>query len=60
MAAFALRVANRAQREVVKATGGEKDVIPSSIQTRRPSAMSRAASWMSSDGADSGGDWKRR
>lgn len=36
MAAFALRVFNRAQREVSKAVVGEKEYIPSSLHTPSP------------------------
>ncbi|KLT45392.1 ER to Golgi transport-related protein [Cutaneotrichosporon oleaginosum] len=72
VAAFSLRVANRAQKEVTKAVAGEKEVIPSSFS--RPSSSSRRSSsflgmgspspgvartnsWISGDNS---GDWKRR
>jgi hypothetical protein len=72
VAAFSLRVANRAQKEVTKAVAGEKDVIPSSLSSRPSSSrrsssflgmgspspgMGRSNSWLSGDGS---GDWKRR
>lgn len=70
VAAFGLRVANRAEKEVTKAVGKEKDVIPSSLSsTRRGSnlsfmsspspGMARANSWLSGQEGGSG-DWKRR
>lgn len=43
MAAFALRVFNRATREVSKAVVGEKEYIPSSLHTPLP-AMKREQS----------------
>ncbi|GMK55210.1 hypothetical protein CspeluHIS016_0202660 [Cutaneotrichosporon spelunceum] len=71
VAAFSLRVANRAQKEVTKAVAGEKDVIPSSLS--RPSGSRRSSSFLgmgsSSPGigrtnswlsAESSSDWKRR
>ncbi|BEJ16377.1 hypothetical protein CspHIS471_0509820 [Cutaneotrichosporon sp. HIS471] len=71
VAAFSLRVANRAQKEVTKAVAGEQDVIPSSLSrpssTRRSSSflgmgsaspvIGRTNSWLSVEGS---GEWKRR
>lgn len=71
VAAFSLRVANRAQKEVTKAVAGEKEVIPSSLSrpssSRRSSSflgmgspspgIARTSSWLA---GESSGDWKRR
>lgn len=57
VAAFGLRVANRAQKEVVKAVGKDKDIFPSSADglLGNQSPMARSNSWM----GDST-EWKRR
>ncbi|TXT09002.1 hypothetical protein VHUM_02476 [Vanrija humicola] len=67
VAAFGLRVANRAQREVIRATGKEKEVIPSSFSAGRGSESagymgrdSGGNGWRSNRNNDSFGDWKRR
>ncbi|WOO81197.1 ER-derived vesicles protein ERV41 [Vanrija pseudolonga] len=67
VASFGLRVANRAQREVIKATGKEKEVIPSAFSAGRGSESagfmggdSGGNNWLSNRNSDSYGDWKRR
>ncbi|WVN87563.1 uncharacterized protein L203_102746 [Cryptococcus depauperatus CBS 7841] len=69
VAAFSLRVFNRAQREVTRAVVGEKEFIPSTLPTPSPlkreassyfgrqspaGMMSRATSWVSAN-AEAGG-----
>lgn len=64
MASFGLRVANRAQREVIKATGKEKEVIPSSFSGSESAGFmggeAGGNNWLSGRNSDSYGDWKRR
>ncbi|KAL1411398.1 hypothetical protein Q8F55_002354 [Vanrija albida] len=57
VASFGLRVANRAQREVIKAAGKEKEVIPSSLGASRGS---ESGGFMGGRNSDTFGDWKRR
>lgn len=61
MAAFGLRVANRAQKEVVKAVGKEKDIIPSSLPGSS-SSDNLGGGWLPAGKGDqeSRTDWKRR
>lgn len=76
VAAFGLRVFNRAHKEVFKGGKSEKEYIPSAIPGNSPApgyegstsyfpgsrAMSRAASYASGRGASSDGlgDWRGR
>jgi len=62
VAAFGLRVANRAQKEVVKAVGLEKDIIPSSLPASK-SSDNIGSGWLPAgkdDHLGSGTEWKRR
>jgi hypothetical protein len=72
VASFGLRTLMRAQQEVTKAVGREKQYIPSSVHIPSPlptsdsgsyfgapaASMSRAASWMSRKDSPSLGTWK--
>jgi hypothetical protein len=58
VAAFGLRVANRAQKEVVKAVGKEKDIIPSSLSSSDMSGG--GGSWLSGKEDHDSATWKRR
>lgn len=64
VAAFGLRVANRAEKEVTKVVNKEKGVIPSShgsdvLMGGSPGVLDRANSWMGRDGSQPN-DWTRR
>jgi hypothetical protein len=59
VAAFGLRIANRAQKEVSKAVGMEKKDMSSALPVSNNSDVAGSGSWMGGD-RTSGNDWKRR